>query len=597
MASALRTSVATLAVLLAGIWLDRIPESVSVALGLVFVSIADLPGSPRNRLRLMLWGMLWTSIGVLIGGLVGGNAVLHVTVAILLALACGFAAALGLPGGLFGTLTLVLFACYAGSPVGTGIAFLDALLFAAGGVIAIIIIAIPFPLRLLDSERQAVSRCYEEIAQATRESGIELAAPTVAAAVLTAHGLVDQAGCTGSTRAWFDGLLANAERIRLALLGVLAEEQEVPEEARALLEVLGPAATAAAQMLHHRHRGSDLEARIRDLRDLPLTSPRLDTMRTECVEALQGTSLALAQPWPIGRRAQLQPVSISRPSTVERLRAHLHWGDGVAEHALRLSLAFGVATAVAVAAGFPHAYWLPLTVAWIAKPDLAGTLNRVVMRILGTLAGVLIAGVCIALVTQTAVPEILLACGIAVSVWLAIAYLWANYPLAVIGITLFVLFSDYMSGDVQTANIIERLVATVLAGAWVLLVSLVRPRRSGTAAVDAMRRTCAALRDYAGAVRSGTGLAQARAAVLSARTAAVGAVTAAAAEPRGIWERPGPRVNAEDAAPILSDIILATSEIVAEDLLRQHDEDDPELWARIDTSLQDLDRRVAALGS
>lgn len=596
-AGALRTGLGTLVILLAGISLDRVPESVSVTLGLLFVSIADLPGSSRNRLRLMAWGLLWTSLGVLIGGLVGVNGALHVATAIVLALACGFAAALGLPGGFFGTLTLVLFACYAGSPVGTGIAVLDAALYVGGGILAMAIISLPFPLRLLDSERQAVSRCYAEIAQATRESGVELAAPTVAAAVLTAHGLVDQAGCAGATRAWFEGLLANAERIRLALLGVLAEEQEVPEDARALREALGPAATAAAQMLHHRRRGSDLDARIRELQSLPLASPRIATMRAECVQALRGTALLLEQPWPVGRRAEVRTVRIPRPSVADRLRAHLHWGDAVAEHALRLTLAFGVATAVAVAAGFPHAFWLPLTVAWIAKPDLSGTVNRVTMRILGTIAGVLVAGACIALFAQTSVPEVLLALGTAFAAWLAIAYLWANYPLAVIGITLFVLFSDYMSGDVEAANIVVRLLATVAAGAWVLLVSLVRPRRSGTAAVDAMRRTCAALRDYAGAVRSGSELPQARAAVLTARTAAVGAVTAAATEPRGIWERPGPRVNAEEAAPILSDMIVATSEIVAEDLLRQHDQDDPDLWSRIDASLDDLDRRVAALGS
>jgi len=596
-ATALRTGVATLVIVAGGIWLGRVPESVSVAMGLVFVSIADLPGAPRDRLRMMLWGLLWTTLGVLIGGLVGEIGALHVAVAIVLSLACGFAASLGIAGGLFGTLTLVLFACYAGTSVGTEFALLDALLFAGGGVLAFVLVALPFPLRQLDSERQAVARAYAEIAQATRESGVELSAPTIAAAVHSAQALIDRAGCSGPTREWLEGLTANAERIRLVLLGILGEEGESPDETRELLRRLAPAATAAAQILHRRHREAELRRAIDDLAGTPLDSAALTVMRDEGVSAFRSTADLLAQPWPVGRRAEFVLTKVPSPPVMARLRAHLHWGDPVAEHAVRLTVAFGVATAVAVAVGFPHAYWLPLTVAWVAKPDLGGTVTRVTMRILGTVVGVVICAACIAIIMQTPIPGALLALGTAASASLALAYLWANYPIAVVGITLFVLFSDYLSGEDQPETLVLRLVATVAAGLWVLLVTLVRPRRSGPQAVDAMRRACAALRDYAAAVRTGNGIVEARAAVLAARTAALGAVTAAEAEPRGIWERPGPRINAEDAAPLLSDIILATSEIVAEDLLREHDEDDPELWGRIDASLADLEQRVGALGS
>jgi hypothetical protein len=110
-----------------------------------------------------------------------------------------------------------------------------------------------------------------------------------------------------------------------------------------------------------------------------------------------------------------------------------------------------------------------------------------------------------------------------------------------------------------------------------------------------MHGTTAALRDYARIVRAGGDSTDARARVLSERTAALTAVSAASLETRGIWERPGDRVDPADAAAVITDIIGAASSILAEELLEQQGKSDPDLWDRIDATLDDLDARVDLL--
>lgn len=267
------------------------------------------------------------------------------------------------------------------------------------------------------------------------------------------------------------------------------------------------------------------------------------------------------------------------------------------EHAIRLTVAFGGATLASVIVDASHAYWVPLTVAWIAKPDLANTVSRVAMRIAGTLAGLILVAAVLLVVRELPAEDIILSIMVGATGTLALAYLNANYPLAVIGVTSFVLLVEHETGDGETYDIIARLVATVLAGLWVLLVASVRPRRTGAQAVAALHATTAALRDYAALVRAGDDTSAARTRVLSERTVALAAVSASSLETPGFWERPGDRVDPAQAAAVLTDIIASASSILAEEMLEERGQSDPSLWQRIDEELDDLDTRVDALST
>jgi uncharacterized membrane protein YccC len=596
----LRTGLLITLTLLIGLATGRIGIALSVSIGLLFVSITDSPDSRRVRLRVMLWATLWISVGVLLGGLVSESRVAHVAVALIIALACGYAGALGPRGGLIGVLTLVLFAFYAGAAVVVDMAALDTVYFVVGGLITIAVNLLFTPPRRLGAVRSSIAHAYRELQDAAERRGLELAAPTVAAAVMSARTVVDHEGCAGASATWANQLLSSAERARLALLALISERDIDPAYVDELTLRLSETAQAIADELaaplgmpgnrrraHTRDRLTELEATARRASD-----PRLATLALDVSDAIASTVSVLDVPWPLGARAEIVHPHTTRAPVFPRLRAHLHWSDPVAEHAIRLMIAFGGATIVAVSINASHAYWLPLTVAWIAKPDLSNTVSRVTMRILGTMAGLVVVTLTLLIARELPGELVILSITVGLAGAIALAYLNANYPLAVIGITAYVLLVEHVSSEGEEYDIIARLIATMLAGLWVLLVASIRPRRTGATAIGAMHATTDALRDYAATVRAGEDSTSARARVLKERTAALAAVSAATMETPGLWERAGDRVDPLQAAAVITDIIGATSSILAEELLEEHGQSDPALWARIDGTLDDLDTRV-----
>lgn len=599
----LRTGVLVVLALLAGIALGRLAEALSVAVGVLFIAIADVVDSRAVRLRAMMWATLWLGAAVLLGGLVGGLPALHVVIAINLALLCGYAGALGPRAGLVGVLALVLFAFYAGSPVVIDIAVIDAGYFVLGGLATVVVNILTTPPSRLGATRSAVAHVYRELQDAAGRRGLALAAPAVATAAMAARGVAERVGCAGATRTWVDDLLVGAEQARLALLALLSERDIDPAYVDELTAGLREASRAIADELAAplglpgRARRDRARQRLADLRAVTdrAPDPRLADLGADLISALTTAVQALDGPWPLGHRADVVPPAQTSAPVLARLRAHLHMADPVAEHAIRLAVAFGGATLAAVIVDVSHAYWVPLTVAWIAKPDLANTVSRVAMRIVGTLAGLVMVTVILAAADIVPGQAVILGLAVGISAAVVLAYLGANYPLAVLGITCFVLLIEHLAGDGEEYDVLARLAATVLAGLWVLLVASVRPRRTGSTAVAAMRGTLEALQDYARLARDGQDTSAVRARVLAERTAALAAVSAATMETPGICERAGDRIDPVQAAAVISDIIRATSTILAQELLAARGEADPSLWPRIESELSDLGARVDAV--
>jgi uncharacterized membrane protein YccC len=100
--------------------------------------------------------------------------------------------------------------------------------------------------------------------------------------------------------------------------------------------------------------------------------------------------------------------TIQRLPAVDRLR-----------FALLLSVAVVVATIIAHALDGPKGYWLPMTVAFVFRPDLGPVMRRAISRVIGTLAGVGIAAL-VALAGNQQVSLIVLCCAMAAAVpWAA----------------------------------------------------------------------------------------------------------------------------------------------------------------------------------
>jgi uncharacterized membrane protein YccC len=150
-------------------------------------------------------------------------------------------------------------------------------------------------------------------------------------------------------------------------------------------------------------------------------------------------------------------------------------------HGIRLAIVMTIATTISESLTVPHPYWLPMSVAWMSKPDLNGTVVRVLHRLVGTVLGLVIAYLVVVIFQPSGsgfLPLVL------IGVALAIAFIWSNYAIAVTGVTMWVVSLFAMVGDPVVSTMDARLLATVAAAALVLLATWLsdwRPRRAGAA--------------------------------------------------------------------------------------------------------------------
>jgi len=172
-------------------------------------------------------------------------------------------------------------------------------------------------------------------------------------------------------------------------------------------------------------------------------------------------------------RTSLAPV----PGLWERIRPQLQWEDPFVRHGLRLAVLIIVATVLSDVWQVEHSYWLPMTVAWVTKPDADGTVSRVAGRIVGTIIG--LATCALLLPGYVSGYLAVLVCAIAAAV--IVSCVAVNYALAVGAITVLVVTLFAIDGDSVTTEIDVRLAATALAAVMTIVASFAwRTRPGGT---------------------------------------------------------------------------------------------------------------------
>lgn len=200
---------------------------------------------------------------------------------------------------------------------------------------------------------------------------------------------------------------------------------------------------------------------------LPVASP-WDSLRNAAMMAIGALVQTLATVAPTlltkpPRMLQREP----RPSIALRLRDHWVRRDLFRLHAIRLTIAIVIGIVIEQFDRHPHANWIAIVIAWVTLPDRHGTVTKVMARIIGTLLGAVAMWV-VGNVLHLHGYEVgvLIAIGAFVAVWL----LRANYSLAVIGITIFMLGLFDLLGQSVQMLIRNRIADTFVAGAIVLAV-------------------------------------------------------------------------------------------------------------------------------
>ena len=165
-------------------------------------------------------------------------------------------------------------------------------------------------------------------------------------------------------------------------------------------------------------------------------------------------------------RRSLQPV----PGLWERIRPRLTTDDPFVRHGIRLAGLIGIATIIADLSGVDHAYWLPMTIAWVTKPDPDGTVSRVAGRIVGTILGL---AACAILLLPGYVSGFGAVAVCSIAAGIIVAFVAANYSVAVGAITVLVVTLFAIDGDSVTTEIDVRLLTTIVAAVMTVAASFI----------------------------------------------------------------------------------------------------------------------------
>ncbi|MFM8303676.1 MAG: FUSC family protein [Actinomycetota bacterium] len=575
--AALRCGVCTLVLLVYAVDHDKVGVLVPAVIGVLFVCLVDPLGPERTRIRVMAWFTVWAVLGAWAGGAVSESPAAYLVVGVVVAVLAGYAGAAGPVGQIVGLLTLVLFSVFAGTPTAMDAAVADALVLGAGAVGAALVIALPGLRRRARGPRTAFAQLARGLAHVRVLDPLSVGAALHATRERQFVELVAADRPAPQNREWFAALERGAHQARLAMLAMSARVPEDPDARATTVAFLDATrrcwrAAAATITWAPRRAGlvkarGDLEAARRGLEGAD--DPMRARLAAEIGAGLDTVTDALLGTWPRPARSERAPSAPARrwPATRHALAAHLRGNDPFARHAVRLGVTFGAAILLASVLDLSHPYWLPMTVAWIAKPTMGDTGVRVVARVAGTLVGVLVSGLVVGVIH--AGPWVLVALSAASAV-LAIAFVVANYAVAVVGITTFVFFVFTLAGENMESSLASRMLATVLAGVLVLAGALVWPTRGGVRVAASLGDYADALADYANAALT-DGDADSREdlhqTVLTTRTQAVADLHAAE------FEVGRPRVHPETAAGILESLHVATSQCLACELAGAQPED------------------------
>jgi uncharacterized membrane protein YccC len=529
-AMALRNALGVALPLAIGIALGNPSGGAMAATGALDVAFSDGADPYPHRGRRMLSAALFVALAVFAGRLCGHNHLL----ALLLEAACAFAAGLlvaaGPTPGDIGGITLVTLIVFSASPASSfGKALSSGLLALGGGVLQTIFSLALWPVHRYLPESRALAVLYAELARSAESSVAATEAPAATEPILAARsalGALDSARSVEAER--YLALFSQAERIRLALLALGRLHARIAREPDAAADaaLLDRARELAARMLHSVSAAlaagvkgdalpeclGELHALAEQLRaaDGASAAPQLAATRADArwqLDALTGqlaSAVELAAHSSPGgarefdRRERAQPWSLRLAGALAVLRANLTLDSAAFRHALRLAACVAIADALTRGIGWHRAYWGPMTVAIVLKPDFTTTFSRGVLRLAGTFTGLALATALFHALSPAAVMQALL---IAVFVYLMRWTGPANYGVMVTALTALVVLLFAATGVAPAELIAARALFTVMGGAIALAAYRVWPTWERTQVPEALARLLDAYRAYFQAVR------------------------------------------------------------------------------------------------
>lgn len=410
---ALRNTAAIALPLAVGVATGHALAGVGVAVGALNTMFSDQPGSYRLRMRRMLLTAAAAGLSAFAGGAIGAHTAWLVAAGLAWGIGGGLLVALGPAAGRVGLTSMILLVVTSARASGLADAFGAALLIFSGGLLQMLFAIAAWPLQRFRPERDALAGVCRGLAASARGRSERGEAPPVTGALLDIETLLHgRHRAQGPAMETFRVLARLVENIRLELLALGDLERDiVPREAR----------SSVARLREYAARTLEATALALETGSSPLSASAslegFDSARTNLqhcthegrepsrriaiarADALGGLLRALVRNAEFaGSRGELRaeaaqarlPAALRPRNPLAILRANLGLSSVAFRHALRCGACLAIAIASERIAGLPHGYWLPMTTAIVLKPDFGATFRVGLLRVAGTLLGLVL---------------------------------------------------------------------------------------------------------------------------------------------------------------------------------------------------------------
>jgi len=471
----LRNTAAVVLPLVWGIGSGDVLAGLAISIGALVTMYSDQPGPYRERLTRLVAvsaaGGLATFLGLTLNH--------HLPALLLASLAIGFFGALLVAFGdaiaRVGMTAMILLVIATALPAPTlGAALQLTAEVTAGGVLLTLFSVAAWPLQRYGPERAALATVYRGLAAMARRTILADGSSLELTAGMTdlQHTLLGPHRARGPVMDYFGVMLELAERIRLELIALGAQAVEAPigplvqHEAAALLAAVAAVIMAGSdptQSMSGALQALQSAERRATEQQASLPSAPWRHLQALCGQLAAAVRNATRAEIHGARRAVLEerqlPSALRPQASLAVLTASLTPKSAAFRHAIRTAVCFALALWLGRILPIKHGYWLPMTVAIVLRADYAGTLSYGLLRMAGTVLG---------LVLTTALVLVLPA-----NAWIHLAVLAAlcagyrylgnvHYAAAVACLTGLVVLLLAFVGEKPEPTVIARLVDTVL---------------------------------------------------------------------------------------------------------------------------------------
>ncbi len=578
---ALRNSAGVVLPVAIGILTGHVSVGLAVASGALNTMFLDQAGPYRLRMQRMLLTSFAAGLSGFTGTLLGAHALPMVVASLLWGIGGGMLVALGPNAGRAGLTCMILLVVMGSAPQDpVGAAGAGAAIF-AGGLLQTLFSLAAWPLLRYRPERDALSRLCADLATICHRPihpDRQNLAPPVTQALLEVEQLLHGTHrARGTAMDTFRVLARIVERIRLELLALVDVIDMLPEDAGTdgsahdpsepdrsaqaplaqgqarhtllrlreytarILDGVAEALHRAASPLSASGAVEGFDAALASLEDIA-RGKHADLQRPLAIaiaraQALGGQLRALVRNVEFaGGRGELRaeenearlPAALRAGNPVATLRANFHLQSVAFRHALRCGVCLAIAVAGERALGVTHGFWVPMTTAIVLKPDFAGTFSFGLLRVAGTLAGLLLTSIMVHYAFGNIWAQVALLAVLCLGFRLLTT---VNYGLGVMMLTGLIVILLSLHGDAPGDTMLLRGIATGIGSAFALLAYAVWPtweqlRPALAAMIDSYRVYFSTLFSDDAATRS-----DARAVSRSARTNALASLERLRGEP------------------------------------------------------------------